>query len=264
MIGRLADFYADMLLTEIKGQTHRDYVEDRENSGGARRDLEVLRAAINYYHAENTLDMVPKVSLPEKGTPRQKWLTRQDIAKLLRTARRERNCRHIVRLIMIGLYTGTRLSATLNLQWMPNTTGGHIDLDRGVIYRRAEGERVAHNKRRTPVKIPPRLLRFLHHWKVKDTAIDETGNAVTLRYAVTYRGEKITKPHKAFRTVRDAAGFGDDVTPHVLRHTRATWLAQAGVETEQAAASLGMTAEEFERTYSHASPDFQQAAANAF
>ncbi|AYC99980.1 integrase [Neorhizobium sp. NCHU2750] len=264
MIDRLADFYADMLLTEIKGQTHRDYVEDRENSGGARRDLEVLRAAINYYHAENTLDMVPKVSLPEKGTPRQKWLTRQDIAKLLRAARRERNCRHIVRLIMIGLYTGTRLSATLNLQWMPNTTGGHIDLGRGVIYRRAEGERVAHNKRRTPVKIPPRLLRFLHHWKAKDTAIDEAGNAVTLRYAVTYRGEKITKPHKAFRTVRDAAGFGDDVTPHVLRHTRATWLAQAGVETEQAAASLGMTAEEFERTYSHASPDFQQAAANAF
>lgn len=39
---------------------------------------------------------------------------------------------------------------------------------------------------------------------------------------------------------------------------------QADVETEQAAASLGMTAEEFERTYAHASPDFQQAAANVF
>jgi integrase len=87
---------------------------------------------------------------------------------------------------------------------------------------------------------------------------------VTLRYAVHFGGQKIIKPHKAFRSVRAAAGFSEDVTPHVLRHTRATWMAQAGVDFEQAAASLGMTSEEFERTYSHASPDFQMAAANAF
>lgn len=264
MIDRLGDFFGDMFLTEVKGQTCRDYAVDRGNLGGARRDLEVMRAAINYYHAENTLDMVPKVTLPEKGMPRQRWLTRSDVAKLLRTARNEKQCDHLVRLILIGLYTGTRLTAILNLQWIPNTNGGHVDLDRGVIYRRADGERVAHNKRRTPVKIPPRLLRFLRYWHKADTGVDSEGKAVTLRYVVTYQGEKITKPHKAFRTVRDAAGFTDDVTPHVLRHTRATWLAQAGVDTEQAAASLGMTTEEFERTYSHASPDFQQSAANAF
>lgn len=264
MIGRLNDFFGDMLLNEIKGQTCREYASDRGSLGGARRDLEVLRAGINYYHAENTLDMVPKVTLPEKGMPRQKWLTRQEVARLLRAARNEKQCGHLVRLIMIGLYTGTRLSAVLNLQWMPNTTAGHVDLDRGVIYRRADGERVAHNKRRTPVKVPPRLIRFLRYWHKADTAMDSEGRPITLRYVVTYAGEKIVKPHKAFRTVRDAAGFGDDVTPHVLRHTRATWLAQAGVDTEQAAASLGLTAEEFERTYAHASPDFQSQAANAF
>ncbi|AVA20649.1 site-specific integrase [Rhizobium sp. NXC24] len=264
MLDRVNDFFGDMLLTEIKGQTCRDYAADRGNLGGARRDLETLRAAIRYYHGEHTLDMVPKITLPEKGMPRQKWLTRQEVARLLRAARREKQCGHLVRLIMIGLYTGTRLSATLNLQWMPNTTAGHVDLDRGVIYRRAEGERVAHNKRRTPVKIPPRLLRFLRYWHKADTVTDSDGRTVTMRYVITYAGEKITKPHKAFRTIRDSAGFADDVTPHVLRHTRATWLAQAGVDTEQAAASLGMTSEEFERTYAHASPDFQQQAANAF
>lgn len=264
MIGRLNDFFGEMTLTEIRGRTCREYADERGNEGGARRDLEVLRAAINYYHAENTLDMVPKITLPEKGDPRQRWLTRQEIARLLRAARKERQCRHLVRLIMIGLYTGTRLSAVLNLQWMPNTNGGHVDLDRGVIYRRAEGERVAHNKRRTPVKVPPRLLRFLRYWKAADTATDQDGKEIHLRYVVTYGGEKIVKPHKAFRTVRAAAGFGDDVTPHVLRHTRATWLAQAGIDVHEAAASLGLTVEEFERTYSHADPEFQKAAANAF
>jgi integrase len=283
MLERVTDFFGDMLLTEIKGQTCRDFAADRGNLGGARRDLETLRAAINYYHAEHTLDMVPKVTLPEKGTPRQRWLTRSEIARLLLAAmgwvpvscdvvtqlpnrwkRTGRRNEHLVRLIMVGLYTGTRLAAGLNLQWVPNTNGGHVDLERGVIYRRAEGERVAHNKRRTPVKIPPRLLRFLRYWQKADTTVDDNGNKISLRYTIHYGGEKITKPHKAFRTIRAVAGFGDDVTPHVLRHTRATWLAQAGVEIEQAAASLGMTSEEFERTYSHASPDFQKAAANAF
>jgi integrase len=283
MIGRLNDFYGDMLLTEMKGQTHRDFADDRGNLGGARRDLEVLRAAINHYHAEETLDMVPKITLPEKGEPRQNWLSRPQVAKLLWVAmgwvpvafdvtshepvkwtRTGWRYPHLVRLIMIGLYTGTRLSAMLNLQWMPNTNGGYIDLDRGVIYRKAQGERTMHNKRRTPVKIPPRLLNFLGYWKKADTAKDAQGRDITLRYAVHYSGERLIKPHKAFRSVRNLAGFDDKITPHILRHTRATWLAQAGVETEQAAASLGMTAEEFERTYAHASPDFQQAAANAF
>ena len=33
---------------------------------------------------------------------------------------------------------------------------------------------------------------------------------------------------KAFANVAADAGFGNDVTPHVLRHTAATWLMQAG------------------------------------
>lgn len=264
MLGRLNDFFGDMVVSEIRGKTCRDYADDRGNEGGARRDLEVLRAAVNYYHAEHTLDVLPKISLPQKGTPRERWLTRQEIAALLRAARKARQCEHLVRLIMIGLYTGTRLSALLGLQWMPNTTGGYINLEKGVIYRKAEGERVAHNKRKTPVKIPPRLMRFLQYWQTADTTIDEEGRETTLRYVVHYGGEKIVKPHKAFRTIREKAGLGEDVTPHVLRHTRATWLAQAGVDAEEAAASLGLTVEEYERTYAHSHPEFQKSAANAF
>lgn len=264
MIGRLNDFFGSKVVSEIRGRTCRQFADDRGNEGGARRDLEVLRAAVNYYHAEHGLDMLPKITLPEKGTPRQRWLTRKEIASLIRAARRTRQCKHLVRLIMIGLYTGTRLTALLNLQWMPSTVGGYVDLDKGVIYRKAEGERVAHNKRKTPVKIPPRLLRMMTYWKAADTGTDDQGRPVCLRYVVHFRGEKVVKPHKAFRTIRAAAGLSEDVTPHVLRHTRATWLAQAGIDAHEAAASLGLTVQEFERTYSHADPEFQRAAANAF
>ncbi len=255
MIGRLNAFWGGMTVSQIKGLSCRDYAKHRGNEGGARRDLEVLRAAVNYYAAEYDLDYIPKVTLPKKGEPRQRWLTRQEAAALIRAARRTPQHRHIIRLIIIGLYTGTRLGAILDLQWIANTAGGYVNLETGVMYRKADGEKAAHNKRRTPVKMPRRLIRFLTYWKAKDQG---------LRYVVHYGGESIDKPHKAFRAVRKVAGLDGSVTPHVLRHTRATWLAQANVPAGEAAASLGLTEQEYERTYLHHSPDFQSKAADAY
>jgi integrase len=260
-ISRLNDFFGRMTVSDIRGKTCRSYAEHRGNDGGARRDLEVLRAAANYYHAEHTLDMVPKITLPEKGTPRERWLTRQEVAGMIRAARKLKQCKHIIRLLLIGVYTGTRLTAMLGLQWMPNTSGGWVDLEKGVIYRKAQGERVAHNKRKTPVRIPPRLLTFLKYWKVADGKIAKEMPTLNV---INYYGAKVIKPHKAFRAVREEAGLGKDVTPHALRHTRATWLANAGVDVQEAAASLGITTDEFERTYLHNDPEFQQNAANAY
>ena len=258
-LGRLNDFFGAMKVADIRGKTCRAYVEHRGNTGGARRDLEVLRAATNYYHAEHTLDMLPKISLPEKSPPRERWLTRKEVADMIRAARRLKQCGHIIRLLLIGVYTGTRLSAMLGLQWMPNTSGGWVDLERGIIHRKAQGERVAHNKRKTPVRIPPRLLTFLRYWQEADRK-----RITTTLNVIHYYGDKVIKPHKAFRKVRGEAGLGEDVTPHTLRHTRATWLASAGVDVQEAASSLGLTVDEFERTYLHNDPQFQQNAANAY
>src|SRR3954467_634781 len=52
----------------------------------ARRRLEDLRAAVNAYHAEHTLNVVPKITLPEKTEGRQRWLTRNEAARLLGAA----------------------------------------------------------------------------------------------------------------------------------------------------------------------------------
>ena len=264
-IARINEHMGSKPISEIRGKTCRDFADHRQTEAGARRDLEVLRAAINYYHAEYTLDVVPKVTLPNKSLPRERWLTRNEVAALIRAARNTHRCDHIVRLLLVGIYSGTRLSAMLGLQWMPNTTGGWVDLDAGVIYRKAIGERVSHNKRKTPVKIAPRLLRLLKYWKAQDEAFDrEAERARPTLHVINYFGDKVNKPHKAFRAVRAKAKLGNDVTPHVLRHTRATWLANAGVDVQEAAASLGITTDEFERTYLHNHPEFQQNAANAY
>jgi hypothetical protein len=98
--------------------------------GGTRRDLEDLRAAIGHHAAEGYHREIAKVSLPEKGEPRDKWLTRSDAAKLIwtcwryremqRKSRRpmenvkvptsKRPLRHLARFILLGIYSGTRES----------------------------------------------------------------------------------------------------------------------------------------------------------
>lgn len=56
---------------------------------------------------------------------------------------------------------------------------------------------------------------------------------------------------------------GADVTPHILRHTCATWLMQGGVNLWDAAGFLGMTVQQLEATYGHHHPDYQREAITA-
>jgi integrase len=67
---------------------------------------------------------------------------------------------------------------------------------------------------------------------------------------------------RGFATACERAALSD-VTPHVLRHTCATWLMQRGVPIWDAAGFLGMTRETLERVYGHHHPDFLRSAAEA-
>jgi hypothetical protein len=49
---------------------------------------------------------------------------------------------------------------------------------------------------------------------------------------------------------------GDDVIPHTLRHTAATWLMQTGTDMWQAAGYLGMTVEMLSARYGHHHPEY--------
>jgi len=68
---------------------------------------------------------------------------------------------------------------------------------------------------------------------------------------------------KGFEAAVKAARLSADVTPHILRHTCATWLMQDGVSLWDAAGFLGMTVQQLEQTYGHHHPDFQREAAEA-
>jgi integrase len=238
----LGRWWSNKKLSDVNSSNCRAYA-DTKTPAAARRDLEMLRAAINHWHREHgPLASVPAVVLPPKPQARDRWLSRSEVAKLLWSARRTP---HLARFILLGIYTGTRSGALLGLQW------NWIDLERGIMLRRAPGTTETANKRTPRVRLGRRILAHLRRWRRLDDP--------RCVYVCHYNGQRVMKMRRSWRTAAKVLGRG--VTPHTLRHTRATWLMQKGIDKWEAAGHLGMSLEMLERTYGHHSPDFHADAA---
>ena len=81
---------------------------------------------------------------------------------------------------------------------------------------------------------------------------------------VEWNGKPVKAIEKAFAHVVADAGLGPDVTPHVLRHTAATWMMQSGTSPWEAAGYLGMTVEMLLERYGHHHPDHLSGARKSF
>lgn len=270
----LIGFWAGKTLASIKGPSCRDYVAARVASAAtARRELETLQSAINHWHREHgPLDAIPAVTMPPKSLPRERWLTRSEAARLLAGAlgwewiasdvmtrrqiwRRHKAAvnRHTARFVLIGLYTGTRHAAILRLQWTRSHEGGWPDLARGALHRRGDG--ASETKKRQPAtKMHPRLITHLTRWSRMDG-----GNGAVIHFD----GEPITKMRRSWDTARGFACLDECVTPHILRHTRATWMARDAVAPLEASASLGMSLKTYLTVYGHHQPEWQVSAARS-
>ena len=112
----LLPFWGDLKLSHVKGETCRRYGKWRGVSPSTvRRELGTLQAAMNYAHREGYVTSAPVVTLPDAAASKDRWLTRDEAAKLIWTAYRGHKSKHIARFILIGLYTGTRKDAILRM-----------------------------------------------------------------------------------------------------------------------------------------------------
>jgi integrase len=75
-------------------------------------------------------------------------------------------------------------------------------------------------------------------------------------------GKRIEDIKKGFAAACKRAGL-EDVTPHTLRHTAATWLMQASVPLWQASGFLAMSEKMLVEVYGHHHPDYMIEAADA-
>ena len=239
------------MLAEVNAQTCGQYVKARGRSGGARRDLEDLRAAINPHAREGLHRWLVRVALPAKGPGRDRWLSRSEAAALLWACWRHREVqtrhrgalriqkietgkrplRHIARFILIGLYTGTRAGAIASASSYRDTGRCYVDLENGIFYRLAQGRRPT-KRRQPPAPIPDRLLaQYTSSAELRTGAIDS--------HFVEFNGAAVKSLFKSgFRRAVGLAKLSTEagkVTPHTLRHTAATWLMQRGADPWKAA-----------------------------
>lgn len=249
--GALLPILGRLRVSEITGGVCRRYQRERNRAQGTvRKELGTLSAAINYCHAEGYLTLAPKVKLPPKSPPRDRWLTRSEAARLLWAAYRSPRGKHLARFILVALYTGTRTDAILRMQYMPNTRGGWVDTERGRMYRLGVGM-AATKKRQPPVQIPRQLLAHLRRWERQGA-----------RYVVESRGCHVGEVKTSWRHALLASGI-DHCTRHDLRHTAITWAMQNGATKWDAAGFFGVGTDTLERVYGHHHPDHMATAVRA-
>ncbi len=244
----LTDFFEGSTLADVTPQTSGRYEERRARARGTvRRELGVLRAAINYAHRSGVITRPVPVELPEPPLPRDRWLTRQEAAHLLRAARTPQARLYMPLFILLGLYTGRRKEAILSLRWP------QVDLEAERINFEVAGRRRT-NKKRGVIPIPPRLLPNLRRARKRGT---------DLGYVLHINGERIGDIKKGFAAACYRAGL-EGVLPHTLRHTAATWIARDGTTSlEDAADYLSMSHETLRNVYRHNHPDFLRGAAES-
>lgn len=287
-IEQLLEWWGEKTLGDINGRSCRDYVAWRcthqwksakpevtgkparmVTAAGARRELEHLRAAVNYHQAEGLHREIVKVTLPPRSPPRTRYLNRTEFAKMLITAWRlrenatvgrgkrkgqpvlskKRPARHIARFLLVGVYTGRRASAICSAAFEPTPGYGWIDLRLGHYYRADQNE-LETNKRQPTILVPRRLLMHLRRWKRANPK---------QKFVVEFRGKPVSEVNKGFARIVALAGLGPDVVPHTLRHTCATWLSQRGASMGDAAGFLGTSQAIYEKTYRHFSPTLRVA-----
>jgi integrase len=251
-IANLDGFWGDKMLDAVTSTNCRAYVAYRPvKPATARLELKTLQTAINHWHRESPLSAVPRVTLPAPAPPKERVLNRREVAALLRACRKPRDnnqvmAAHVARLIRLCLATGSRSGAMLALSWMPQLKGGWIDVENGIIYRRAAGEANS-SKRRPPTVLPENDRRMCQRWKALDAK-----KAITS--VIHFHGSPVKKLRRSWTAIVKAAGLAGDVTPHTLKHTAVTWMVMDGMPMLTISRITGTDVVTLEKVYAHYMP----------
>lgn len=225
----------------------RRYARQRAAEGvgeaTARTELQALRAALRWAAGRGKLiATAPEVELPPRPPARDRWLTRAEADRLVGACRRP----HLRLFVLLALHTAARAGAVLALTW------DRVDLERRRIDYREPG-RPATRKGRAIVPINETLL----------PALIEAHRVAATSFVIEWAGGSVASVKHGFHSAALAAAL-PDASPHTLRHTAATWMAQRAVPIWQIAGFMGHSNPRMvEQTYGHHHPDFMAEAARA-
>lgn len=218
------------------------YAKDRgAKPGTVLREIGTLRAALAWAarHQWITKEERPIISSPVAAPPaRERWMTKEEARALLA----ECHDMHLRLFVMLGLMTVARMGAILEAKW------DQVNFERRTIdYGAGHG-----NKRRAVVPLNADLFKALEAAKTLSCS----------DFIIEYQGKRVFTVKNSFSGACGRAGLAG-VTPHILRHTGATWMALDAVPMRQIAQMLGDSERTVERVYAKYHPDYLKQAASA-
>jgi integrase len=212
---------------------------DGVSDGTVRRDGGMLRAALALAVRDGWIEKAPYIELPPMPEPRQRVLTHDQITSLIHHA----TAPHVRLFIVQAYHTAARAGAILDARWE------QVDFERKLISYDRPG-RAKSRKRRATVPLNTAVLAELQ--AAREVAVTD--------YVIEFRGNPVASVKTAFKAACRRAGI-EDCSPHVLRHSAATHMAEAGVPMAQIARMLGDTEAIVEKVYAKFSPDYLRVAA---
>lgn len=220
----------------VSRATVRTYVTQRRKlvkDATISKELRFLRQALKFGVREGWMDREPYVELPGEGEARERFLTREEFARLYFHA----SPLHLRVFLALAISTAQRGKHILALTW------DRIDFDAGLVrYRKANPR----SKKRTATVPMSRGLRAV---------LLAAHKAAQTPYVVEWSGKPVKSVRRAYERACRLAGL-DDAHRHDLRRTAASWAVQAGVSFDEVAAMLGDTVETTRKHYAMLSPDY--------
>ena len=239
--------FSGRAIADIGAADVRSYIASRTKAGRApgtiNKEIGLMSAALNWAKRELEWD----VSNPFQGrrqrepAGRNRWLTRDEAAALLKAAREGVRAPHLVDFIRLGLNTGMRLGEILGAEW------SRVDLGASLVYLGAEDQ-----KNGKPGSVP---LNQEARGAILSRARFRATHCPDSPWLFCDRtGARIASVNKGFKLAVERAGL-PNVHPHDLRRTFSSWLVQSGVDIRRVSelmrhADIRVNA----RAYAHLAP----------
>lgn len=237
---RIVPFFGAMKPADINPKVCRAYTDKRRALGKKdatiRTELNQLRTALLWAEKHKMIGAAPPMEMPPAGMPRERRLSRDEFDRLLMETT---NAPHLRLYLLLAIATAGRNAALLQLTW------DRVDFNRGLVILGVKGV-VRPMKGRATVPMTDELRAALSAARphaLSDRVIEFAGKPVaSVRTSLSKAAARANLP---------------GVSPHVLRHSAACWMAEDGVSMQEIAAVLGHSdALITQRVYAQLSPTY--------
>ena len=247
----LKDQY-DYLLNDVEKVSPaiiREYLSTMIISGISRRSvarkLSALRSFFKYLFRQGDIQKTPtdNINAPKLNKPLPKFLTIKEIDQLVNAIDTETFIgKRIYALIEVLYSTGMRVSEVVNLKH------DQIQWREGIVRVIGKG-----NKERL-VMLGSAALSMLKNY-IGDADYDRKSSVEYIFRNKFGKKLNVKTVQTDINTLAKIAGINRDVTPHVLRHSFATHMLDAGADLRSVQELLGHASLSTTQIYTHITPD---------